>query len=439
MAPRPFRTSSSTAAGSDRSERASDPRPDPPSPIKPWHLAQTPRSLAELPRAGALCCAPLREPGGELGFGHDLDRGEHLRVLEPAQLGALAREPPVSRPGTRSRSRSGNRVDLAPERRNPPRVDDVRVRAVTARRTGTPASARIVSIAITPFGYSNCQCRLAPDDGDLELPLPPDGMSLMPGSSMKTNAPMRNRTTTGTPSRQARASSRRAPALRALEARSLLAAVADDEGDQEALDENEDPDDEDRDEEEAVADSLGVRRLGRHWRESVAGHRRRRQHCREQRESDKARSAPDAILRRAGGRVPRTRVRLPADVVRPFRVFVNGVQQEEGTDFRVEGRTLLFFRELKSEGKLGFWRWMSMWVGVAGTCRQNDSVDVAYQRSGKPVVAAKLPSSRSESRLAAATVERWSRATTDRGRGLVREYKKGPRAVDGIDISVCSG
>ena len=87
----------------------------------------------------------------------------------------------------------------------------------------------------------------------------------------------------------------------------------------------------------------------------------------------------------------RTRVRLPADVVRPFRVFVNGVQQEEGTDFRVEGRTLLFLRELKSEGKLGFWRWTSMWVGIAGTYRQNDSVDVAYQRGGKPVVAAKLP------------------------------------------------
>ena len=87
----------------------------------------------------------------------------------------------------------------------------------------------------------------------------------------------------------------------------------------------------------------------------------------------------------------RTRVRLPADVVRPFQVFVNGVQQEEGADFRVEGRTLLFDRELRSEGKLGFWRWLSMWVGIAGTYRQNDSVDVAYQRGGKPVVAAKLP------------------------------------------------
>jgi hypothetical protein len=86
-----------------------------------------------------------------------------------------------------------------------------------------------------------------------------------------------------------------------------------------------------------------------------------------------------------------TRVRLPADVVRPFEVYVNGVHQEEGTDFRIEGRTLLFDRELKTEGKLGFWRWLSMWVGVAGTYRQNDSVDVAYQRSGKPVVATKLP------------------------------------------------
>lgn len=87
----------------------------------------------------------------------------------------------------------------------------------------------------------------------------------------------------------------------------------------------------------------------------------------------------------------RTRVRLPADVVRPFQVFVNGVEQVEDFDFRVEGRTLLFDRELKTEGKLGFWRWLSLWVGVAGTYRQNDSVDVAYLRDGKPVVAARLP------------------------------------------------
>jgi hypothetical protein len=86
-----------------------------------------------------------------------------------------------------------------------------------------------------------------------------------------------------------------------------------------------------------------------------------------------------------------TRVRLPVDVVRPFDVFLNGVRQEEGADYRIEGRTLVFERELKTEGKLGFWRWLSLWVGIAGTYRQNDSVDVAYRRNGKPVVAAKLP------------------------------------------------
>jgi hypothetical protein len=86
-----------------------------------------------------------------------------------------------------------------------------------------------------------------------------------------------------------------------------------------------------------------------------------------------------------------TRVRLPADVVRPFDVYVNGVEQHEGRDYSIEGRTLVFERELRTEGKLGFWRWLSLWVGVAGTYRQNDSVDVAYRRNGKPVVASRLP------------------------------------------------
>jgi hypothetical protein len=87
----------------------------------------------------------------------------------------------------------------------------------------------------------------------------------------------------------------------------------------------------------------------------------------------------------------RTRVRLPAAVTRPFEIYLNGVPQQEGIDFRLQGRTLVFDRELRTEGKLGFWRWLSMWVGVAGTYRQNDSVDVVYQRNGRRVVATKLP------------------------------------------------
>ena len=86
-----------------------------------------------------------------------------------------------------------------------------------------------------------------------------------------------------------------------------------------------------------------------------------------------------------------TRVRLPTDVTRPFEVYVNGVPQTEGVDFGVQGRTLVFERQLRTEGKLGFWRWTSIFVGIAGTYRQNDSVDVVYERDGHRVVATKLP------------------------------------------------
>ena len=87
----------------------------------------------------------------------------------------------------------------------------------------------------------------------------------------------------------------------------------------------------------------------------------------------------------------RTTVRLPGDVRRPFEVYVNGVRQHEGGDFRVEDGALVFERPLKQEGRLGFWRWASILVGVAGTYRQNDSVDVVYERAGQRVVATGLP------------------------------------------------
>jgi hypothetical protein len=74
-----------------------------------------------------------------------------------------------------------------------------------------------------------------------------------------------------------------------------------------------------------------------------------------------------------------------------FEVFVNGVRQEPGSDFRREGGDLVFDRLLAREGKLGFWRWTSIIVGIAGTYRQNDSVDVVYERNGQRVVATKLP------------------------------------------------
>jgi hypothetical protein len=86
-----------------------------------------------------------------------------------------------------------------------------------------------------------------------------------------------------------------------------------------------------------------------------------------------------------------TRARLPADVQRPFEVFVNGVPQVEGRDYVVRAGQLVFEQELRQEGRLGVGRWTSMVLGVAGTYRQNDSVDVVYERDGRRVVATKLP------------------------------------------------
>ncbi len=51
-------------------------------------------------------------------------------------------------------------------------------------------------------------------------------------------------------------------------------------------------------------------------------------------------------------------------------MFLNGVQQRPGTDFDRVGRSLVFQRSLAGEGKLGFWRWLSLFLGVAGTYRR---------------------------------------------------------------------
>ena len=87
----------------------------------------------------------------------------------------------------------------------------------------------------------------------------------------------------------------------------------------------------------------------------------------------------------------RTRAYLPGDLSEPFEVYVNGVLQQPGRDYRRRGNALEFERTLAREGKLGFWRWLSLFLGVAGTYRKNDSVDVVYHRVGKRVVATGLP------------------------------------------------
>ena len=78
-----------------------------------------------------------------------------------------------------------------------------------------------------------------------------------------------------------------------------------------------------------------------------------------------------------------TRVELPAHIPADFEVYVSGVRQYPGQDFDMEGRWLVFPRPLEEEGKLGFVRWASMWLGIAGTYRKNETVDIVYERAGR--------------------------------------------------------
>jgi hypothetical protein len=87
--------------------------------------------------------------------------------------------------------------------------------------------------------------------------------------------------------------------------------------------------------------------------------------------------------------VPRSVVRLPPEVRPPYEVFLNGVPQRLGDDFRVEGGALVFERELRKD-RISGWRWFLGAWGV-GTYRQDDSVDVRWERAdGSPAVAERL-------------------------------------------------
>ena len=102
-------------------------------------------------------------------------------------------------------------------------------------------------------------------------------------------------------------------------------------------------------------------------------------------------------MRLTGGgilrRMDTSRVRLPAGVGASYEVYVNGIRQQPGRDFDRLGDELLFRRALAQEGRLGPIRWLSMLLGVAGTYRKHETVDVIYEADGRRTVATLTPNS----------------------------------------------
>jgi hypothetical protein len=83
--------------------------------------------------------------------------------------------------------------------------------------------------------------------------------------------------------------------------------------------------------------------------------------------------------------VQQWRVKLPPGVRPPYDVYVNGVKQELGTDYRVANGELVFSRELV-RSKISAGRWfLGIW-GI-GDYKQNDDIDVRYEIDGRPMLA----------------------------------------------------
>ncbi len=102
----------------------------------------------------------------------------------------------------------------------------------------------------------------------------------------------------------------------------------------------------------------------------------------------------------------RTQIEVPQHVPDSFEVYVNGVRQAPGRDYEVVleappaepaapgdrprspaetrgGRSVVFPRPIAQEGRLGFWRWASMWLGIAGSYRKHETVDLVYESGGR--------------------------------------------------------
>ena len=76
------------------------------------------------------------------------------------------------------------------------------------------------------------------------------------------------------------------------------------------------------------------------------------------------------------------RVKLPAGAEPPFTVFVNGVEQTEGSDYNVRVGEIVFTRPIVKE-KVGMGRWLAMYLGLFGTYRKDETVDIQFMRGGK--------------------------------------------------------
>jgi hypothetical protein len=93
-----------------------------------------------------------------------------------------------------------------------------------------------------------------------------------------------------------------------------------------------------------------------------------------------------------GGKAVGRRVRLPRGAQRPIKVYINGSEQVEGTDYTLHEGVAIFREPIMKEDltELGPVRKLVLGLGLVGTYQKNEIVDVQYQVEGKAHLASDL-------------------------------------------------
>jgi hypothetical protein len=93
-----------------------------------------------------------------------------------------------------------------------------------------------------------------------------------------------------------------------------------------------------------------------------------------------------------GGKPVGRRVPIPRGAERPIKVFINGAEQVEGTDYKLHEGVVIFKDPILKEDlkDLPLMRKLVLGLGLVGTYQKNETVDVEYRIDGRVQFASDL-------------------------------------------------
>jgi hypothetical protein len=83
------------------------------------------------------------------------------------------------------------------------------------------------------------------------------------------------------------------------------------------------------------------------------------------------------------------RAALPRGASEPIRVHINGVEQTRGEVWDLREGAIVFTRPIVKES-VSTGRWLAMYLGLFGSYKKNEQVDVEYTLDGQTKLAADI-------------------------------------------------